>query len=138
MMKYFVIKSVDQYQHYSDLLIKLLETNEDNSMTDEIELLTVLMERWETTQLTQSEHDPVAILKMLLVENNLRAKDLADILGVSKGLVSDILAYKKGLSKEIIRKLSEYFKVNQAAFNRTYQLYCRGVSPDILVEPSIP
>lgn len=55
-------------------------------------------------------------------EKNLKAKDLADILKVSKGLVSDILNYKKGLSKEIIRSLSKYFKVSQEAFNRFYDL----------------
>ncbi len=43
-------------------------------------------------------------------------------LKVSKGLVSDIINYKKGLSKEIIRLLSDYFKVSQEAFNRPYKL----------------
>jgi hypothetical protein len=41
---------------------------------------------------------------------------------VSEGLVSDILKYKKGFSKESIRVLSEYFKVGQEAFNRPYSL----------------
>ena len=41
---------------------------------------------------------------------------------MSKGLVSDILNYKKGLSKEVIRKLAERFKVSQEAFNRPYKL----------------
>jgi len=41
---------------------------------------------------------------------------------VSKGLVSDILNYKKGLSKEIIRKLSDTFKLSQETFNRHYDL----------------
>jgi HTH-type transcriptional regulator/antitoxin HigA len=54
--------------------------------------------------------------------HNLKAKDLVSILGVSKGLVSDILNYKKGLSKDIIRILSLYFKVSQEAFNRPYKL----------------
>ena len=53
-------------------------------------------------------------------ERNLKTKDLVEILGVSKGLVSDILHYKKGLSKEIIRSLADYFKVSQEAFNRPY------------------
>jgi HTH-type transcriptional regulator/antitoxin HigA len=61
-------------------------------------------------------------------EKNLKAKDLAAILHVSKGLVSHILHYKKGLSKEIIRSLSEYFKVPQEAFNRSYELKAAGKS----------
>ncbi len=57
-----------------------------------------------------------------MTEKKLKAKDLAQILNVSKGLISDILNYKKGLSKEIIRSLSDYFKVSQEAFNRPYDL----------------
>ena len=57
---------------------------------------------------------------MQIKESNLC--DLAEVLGVSKGLVSDILNYKKGLSKEIIRTLASFFKVTQEAFNRPYRL----------------
>lgn len=37
-------------------------------------------------------------------------------------LVSEMLNYKKGLSKETIRILSDRFKLNQEAFNRPYEL----------------
>jgi len=47
---------------------------------------------------------------------------LAKLLHVSEGLVSDMLNYKKGLSKETIRILSERFKLSQEAFNREYKL----------------
>ena len=57
-----------------------------------------------------------------MTENSLKAKDLADILHVSKRLISDILNYKKGLSKDNIRLLSDYFKVAQEAFNKSYPL----------------
>jgi HTH-type transcriptional regulator/antitoxin HigA len=40
----------------------------------------------------------------------------------SEGLVSDMLNYKKGFSKETIRILSAHFKTSQEAFNRTYPL----------------
>lgn len=46
---------------------------------------------------------------------------------VSEGLVSDILHYKKGLSKETIRILSEKFKLNQQAFNRPYELHIPSI-----------
>lgn len=57
---------------------------------------------------------------------NLKQKDLADVLNVSKGHLSDILNYKKGLSKNVIRLLSEKFKVQQSAFNRPYKLSVEG------------
>lgn len=53
---------------------------------------------------------------------NMKPKDLVDLLEISKGYVSEILHYKKGLSKEVIRKLAVYFKVSQEAFNRPYKL----------------
>ena len=55
-------------------------------------------------------------------ENSLKPKDLVEILELSKGTVSKILNYHKGLSKETIRKLSQYFKISQEAFNRPYRL----------------
>jgi len=55
-------------------------------------------------------------------EQKLRAADLVQLLGVSKGYVSEILNYKKGMSKEVIRKLAERFKVSHEAFNRAYKL----------------
>jgi HTH-type transcriptional regulator/antitoxin HigA len=47
---------------------------------------------------------------------------LSDILGLTKGTISKILNYNKGLSKDTIRKLSDYFKVSQETFNRPYIL----------------
>ena len=55
-------------------------------------------------------------------ENNLKSKDLVQILNLTKGTISKILNYHKGLSKESIRVLAEYFKVSQEAFNRPYPL----------------
>ena len=55
-------------------------------------------------------------------EHKMQAKDLVDLLGISKGYVSDILNYKKSLSKEVIRKLAEKFNLKQEALNRPYEL----------------
>jgi HTH-type transcriptional regulator/antitoxin HigA len=52
----------------------------------------------------------------------MKSKDLVNILDISKGYVSDILNYKKGLSKDVIRNLAEHFKISQEAFNRQYKL----------------
>ena len=60
-------------------------------------------------------------------DHHMKPQDLTTILDISKGYVSDILNYKKGLSKEVIRKLAEYFKVKQKAFNRPYKLRWKGL-----------
>lgn len=122
-LKYKVIKSKAQYKEYTRTLEELVSGDfKSKEIKDEIELLTLLIEKWDEEHNSFDEVDPIALLHSLMAEKNLKAKNLVEILGVSKGLVSDILNYKKGLSKEIIRVLGEYFKVSQEAFNRPYRL----------------
>ena len=61
-------------------------------------------------------------IKALMQEHNLNSTDLSRILNLSKGTISKMLNYNKGLSKETIRNLSEYFKLNQEIFNQPYKL----------------
>jgi HTH-type transcriptional regulator / antitoxin HigA len=122
-LKYSIIKSRQQYDDYCDVLEQLVESNgNQEDIQDEIELITLLIEKWDAGHSGFNNADPVELLHFLMNENSLKAKDLVIMLGVSKGLVSDILNYKKGFSKGIIRKLSGYFKVSQEAFNRPYKL----------------
>lgn len=120
-LKYKVIKTEQQYQEYCTVLEGLVDRS-DVSAQDEIELLTFLIEKWDEEHEALSLADPIELLSSLMKDQSIKAKDLVKILGVSKGLVSDILHYKKGLSKEVIRTLASYFKVSQEAFNRPYKL----------------
>lgn len=120
-LKYTVIKTDEQYNEYCNILEKLLE-NDNEAAVDEIDLLTLLIEKWDEENTSYNELTPTELLKSLMQENNLKAVDLANILKLSKGTVSKILNYQKGLSKDTIRKLSEHFNMNQEAFNRPYKL----------------
>jgi len=122
LLKYKVIKNKTQYNEYCNTLEELLSSNSKNkAIKDEIELLTALIEKWDKEQNTFSDKDPIELLQILMEKNKLKSKDLIEILGVSKGLISDILNYKKSLSKEIIRTLAVHFKISQEAFNRPYK-----------------
>ncbi len=120
-LKYTVIKNVEQYKKYCDILEQLVPI-ENKAITDEIELLALLIEKWDNEFNTFNDSDPIELLKALMKENNLKPKDLVEILDLSKGTISKILNYHKGLSKDSIRILSSYFKVSQEAFNRPYKL----------------
>lgn len=95
---------------------------DEKETIDEVELLTLLIEKWDNDHNTFIDYDPIVLLKTLLEEHKLKAKDLVNILNLSKGTISKILNYHKGLSKDTIRKLSDYFKISQEAFNRPYKL----------------
>ncbi len=120
-LKYSIIKTEDQYYKYCDVLEELIFT-ENASNEDEIELLTLLIEKWDKEHYEIPTSDPIQILKSLMKDHKLRAKDLVEILQLSKGTVSKILNYQTGLSKGTIRILSNYFKLRQEAFNRPYKL----------------
>jgi HTH-type transcriptional regulator/antitoxin HigA len=122
-LKYKIIKNKTQYKEYCNVLEELvMNSSKDKSIKEEIELLTFLIEKWDKEHNSFDDLDPIQLLHYLMDENGLKAKDLVSILKVSKGLVSDILNYKKGLSKEIIRILSTHFKVSQEVLNRPYKL----------------
>ena len=123
LLKYKVIKNKTQYNDYCKKLEELVFADDKSgAVRDEIDLLTVLIEKWDADHNTFDDVDPIRLLHSLIADHKLKPKDLVDILGISKGYVSEILHYKKGLSKEVIRKLAEYFKVSQEAFNRPYKL----------------
>ena len=122
-LKYKVISSNTQYKEYSKILENLIFTElKSKNLNDEIALLTLLIEKWDNDHNSFNELDPVQLLQSFMESHQLKAKDLVDMLGVSKSYVSEILNYRKGFSKVVIRKLASHFKVSQEAFNRPYVL----------------
>lgn len=122
-LKYKIIKSKTQYNQYCKKLEELLDSGSKSKVVnDEIDLLTLLIEKWDESHNTFDDLNPIELLHSLMTDHKMKAKDLVDLLEISKGYVSDILHYKKGLSKDVIRKLAERFKVSQEAFNRQYKL----------------
>ncbi|MEI9918984.1 MAG: helix-turn-helix domain-containing protein [Bacteroidota bacterium] len=115
-LKYKVIRSGKQRKEYSDALESLVNADvRTRDLQDEIDLLTVLIEKWDLDRGTVKRHsfeDPVDLVRSLMHERNLRAKDLVEILGVSKSLVSEILNHKKGLSRQNIDVLAKHFNID--------------------------
>ena len=126
-LKYKVIKSKSQYREYCNMLEAFVFSGSKKvDVKDEIALLTLLIEKWDAEHNTFDNVDPIRLLRSLMDDHNLKAKDLVDLLDVSKGYVSDILNCRKGLSKDVIRKLAQHFKVSHEAFNRPYKLAMPG------------
>lgn len=128
-LQYKIIKTDTQYNRYCDALEALVDSGKKTkAVQDEIELLNLLIEKYDADHNSFDDADPIELLKTLMKEHKMKAVDLANLLDVSEGLVSDMLNYKKGLSKDTIRILSKRFKLNQEAFNRPYELHV-PVSP---------
>jgi len=116
-----IIRNKKQYYEYCNILEDLVMSNRKKDL-DDIELLTLLIKKWDDDNLPKINSDPIQLIKALMEENNLKAIDIADILKVNKSTISRILSYQKGLSKKSIRVLSSYFSISQEALNQPYKL----------------
>ncbi len=116
-MSYTNIKDKKQYQEYSDKVMELASKKPTKEIEDEMELLELLIDNYESKIYTTETKDPIALLKSLMEVHQLKNVDLVNILGIDINVVSQILSYRKGLSKDVIRKLSEHFKLTEEAFS---------------------
>ena len=125
-LKYTVIKTEKQYYEYCNLLEEIDFSDEADEREEEVELLTLLIKTWDDEHRLAPYADPVELIKSLKEDHSLSQNDLAEIAGVGKSYISEILNYKKRMSKEVIRKLTSHFKIRQEALNREYRLEGEG------------
>ncbi len=130
-LKYKVIKSDEQYDEYCRILhdLDFSKKKKSKSIEEEIDLLVILIEKYDEEHNIFNDLNPVELLLSLMKDHKLKSVDLARKLNVSPGLISDIINYKKGFSKEMIRRLASLFKMTQEAFNRPYPLQAPAKSP---------
>ena len=80
-----------------------------------LELLSVLIERYEQEHDPIVAPDPLEALKELMAANGMSQSALARLLG-SSGITSEILSGKRSLSKTHIKKLAAAFNVSTDLF----------------------
>ncbi len=79
------------------------------------ELLTLLVEDFEEKHYALKAASPVDVLGELMSANDLKQKDLLDVFG-TPSIVSEVLAGKRKLTTEHIRRLSRRFRVSPEVF----------------------
>lgn len=80
-----------------------------------LDLLVLLIERFEAERYAMSAAAPVDVLRELMEARGMKLADLAALIG-SKGVASEVLNGKRGLSKINIKRLAEYFNVSPEVF----------------------
>ena len=118
-----IIKNEKQYFAYCDEVERLeLMERKTQAIEDRIELLILLIDKWDEEHDITPELDPVEYLKLLMKTNKLKNVDLQNKVGINKTTLSHILNYRRGFSKKNIRLLADFFKVSQDAFNKPYEV----------------
>lgn len=122
-MKYTIIKSLSQYNKYCDKHESLI-LKEDEKHNDEIELLELLIEDYDQRLMKEKSEilNPVELLRSLLKDSNITQSELSKSINVSRQLISDVLGYRRNISKDMMIKLSKFFSMSQEAFSREYSL----------------
>jgi HTH-type transcriptional regulator / antitoxin HigA len=111
-----VIHSEEQLEAYTKALFRLTaEPHPTAAQVKAIELLTLLIERYEEEHYTVPKALPVDVLRFLIERHGLKQRDLAADLG-GESVVSEVLAGKRKLNAAHIEQLSKRFHVSPAVF----------------------
>jgi HTH-type transcriptional regulator / antitoxin HigA len=111
-----VIHNDEELEAYSNALFELTALESPSSSEVEaIELLTLLVERYEQEHYSIPAADPVSVVRLLIEQQNLKQRDLIPQFG-SESAVSMFLAGQRNLTVEQVRKLSARFKLPTDVF----------------------
>src|ERR1700733_2207949 len=111
-----VIHNDEELEAYTGALFQLTSLeNPSRSEREAIELLTLLIERYEETHYPIPAADAVSVVRLLLQQQGLTQRDLIPEFGSESG-VSMFLTKQRKLTLQQVRKLSVRFKLPADAF----------------------
>jgi HTH-type transcriptional regulator/antitoxin HigA len=113
-----IIETEAQNEHYLAIVERLMRKGEENLSPEEnmlLNLLVHLIEDFEQRYYQPESATPIEVLHELMAANGLKQADLVPIFG-SKGIVSEVVNGKRGISKANAKALGEFFNISPAAF----------------------
>jgi HTH-type transcriptional regulator/antitoxin HigA len=106
-----VIHNDDELDVYTDALFRLTALeNPSGSEVEAIELLTLLVERYEQAHYPVPPTDAVSLVRLLIEKQDLTQRDLIPEFG-SESALSMFLAGQRKLTLQQVRRLSARFKL---------------------------
>jgi len=107
------IHSDADYRDYLKVIDSLVDS-EENSLEEELlELVSIIVEDYESVHFAIEPPDPVEAIKLKMEENGLKKKDLVDYFG-SASRVSEVLNRKRPLTLEMIRRIHKGLGISAA------------------------
>lgn len=118
-MKLKPIKSEQDYHQVLERLEEIFDAEPNTKEGDELEILGILVEKYENENFPIELPDPVEAIKFRMEQLNYSQSDLAEIIGL-KSRASEILNKKRKLSLEMIRKLNEKLHIPSDVLIQAY------------------
>jgi len=111
-----LIHNEEELAEYTEALFALTaKSNPTPEEEEAVELMTLLVERYEQDRYPIPPAEPADVLRFLLEHSGLSQRDIAPELG-SESTVSLILSGKRHLNRDHIARLSRRFNVSPAVF----------------------
>ncbi|GAA4437293.1 helix-turn-helix domain-containing protein [Ravibacter arvi] len=118
-MKLKPIKTEQDYQQALERLEKIFDTKPGSKEGDELEILGILIEKYENEYFPIDLPDPIEAIKFRMEQLDYSQNDLADVIGL-KSRASEILNRKRKLSLDMIRKLNEKLHIPSEVLIQAY------------------
>lgn len=113
------IKTEEDYNQVLERLSQIFDAKPNTKEGDELEILGILIEKYENENFPIELPDPIEAIKFRMEQLNYSQNDLAEIIGL-KSRASEILNKKRKLSLEMIRKLSEKLHIPSEVLIQAY------------------
>ena len=99
------IRTEKDYQKALERLELIFDAKKDTKQGDELEILSILIDRYENENFPIGMPDPIEAIKFRMEQMGMKQKDLVELVGF-KSRVSEILNKKRKLTLDMIRKLN--------------------------------
>ena len=114
-MKTKILRTLEEYNRACDRIFSLMRSSEkaiepDSTIGEEIELLSLLVEKYEQEHHRLEAPDPIEAIKFRMEQMNLKQSDIAPLFG-GKTRVSEVLNRKRPLTLKMITLLNRYLGI---------------------------
>ena len=113
------IRNNNDYQNAMKRLEEIFDAKRDTPDGDELEILSILIDHYETERFKIDMPDPIEAIKFRMEQMDMRQRDLGEIIGY-KSRVSEILNRKRKLNLRMVRKLSSSLKISPEVLIQDY------------------
>ncbi|WP_177760877.1 type II toxin-antitoxin system HigA family antitoxin [Flavobacterium sp. I3-2] len=118
-MKLKPIKSEQDYETALERLEVIFDALPGTEESDELEILGILIEKYEKEHYPMDLPDPIEAIKFRMEQMGYTQNDLAEMIGL-KSRASEILNRKRKLSLEMIRTLTQKLHIPSEVLIQTY------------------
>jgi HTH-type transcriptional regulator/antitoxin HigA len=110
------IRSREAYEQALAQLEKLMVPHPNAARSLLIEVLATLIEKYESREYPTPEFTPAQMLEKLFATKGVKPADVAKATGIPAATLSNVLAQRRGISKQNAFKLGQYFGLSPIVF----------------------